>query len=204
MWLLKDSHCSSKMSLFKKTAHVRNPRQIDPSAAQILWLGDCLGYAPCSMCSFGTDLIRNLIHGEPGLGQLIYMAQVTNPGSRRCGCLVTWFCYQMIAKQGNKTATASWPDPYIVVEFQTSHTYTCIQTHISFSHPHYYKTHNNLFNLKFDLHETSCFIWPAYIIGTETRLWSVTEWPCHATERKLFLRDEAIQKEIITGLMYCL
>ena len=30
--------------------------------------------------------------------------------SRRCGCLVTWFCYQMIAKPGNKTAALSWPD----------------------------------------------------------------------------------------------
>ena len=25
--------------------------------------------------------------------------------SRNCGCLVTWFCYQLIAKPGNKTAT---------------------------------------------------------------------------------------------------
>ena len=33
------------------------------------------------------------------------------------GCLVTWFCYQMIAKPGNKTASASWPDP---------HEYECI------------------------------------------------------------------------------
>ena len=24
--------------------------------------------------------------------------------SRNCGCLVTWFCYQLIAKPGNKTA----------------------------------------------------------------------------------------------------
>ena len=31
--------------------------------------------------------------------------------SRRCGCFVTWFCYQLIAKPGNKTATPSWPDP---------------------------------------------------------------------------------------------
>ena len=29
--------------------------------------------------------------------------------SRNCGCLVTWFCYQLIAKPGNKTATVSWP-----------------------------------------------------------------------------------------------
>ena len=32
--------------------------------------------------------------------------------SRNCGCLVTWFCYQLIAKPGNKTATVSWPEPY--------------------------------------------------------------------------------------------
>ena len=32
--------------------------------------------------------------------------------SRNCGCLVTWFCYQLIAKPGNKTATGPWPDPY--------------------------------------------------------------------------------------------
>ena len=30
-----------------------------------------------------------------------------------CGCLVTWFCYQLIAKPGNKTATVPWPDPSI-------------------------------------------------------------------------------------------
>ena len=34
--------------------------------------------------------------------------------SRNCGCLVTWFCYQLIAKPGNKTAAVSWPDPYTV------------------------------------------------------------------------------------------
>ena len=32
--------------------------------------------------------------------------------SRNCDCLVTWFCYHLIAKPGNKTATVSWPDPY--------------------------------------------------------------------------------------------
>ena len=34
--------------------------------------------------------------------------------SRNCGCLVTWFCYQLISKQGNKTAAVSWPDPYVL------------------------------------------------------------------------------------------
>ena len=33
--------------------------------------------------------------------------------SRNCGCLVTWFCYELITKPGNKTATVSWPDPYV-------------------------------------------------------------------------------------------
>ena len=28
-----------------------------------------------------------------------------------CSCLVTWFCYQLIAKPGNKTAAVPWPDP---------------------------------------------------------------------------------------------
>ena len=32
--------------------------------------------------------------------------------SRNCGCLVIWFCYQLVVKPGNKTATVSWPDPY--------------------------------------------------------------------------------------------
>ena len=34
--------------------------------------------------------------------------------SRNCGCLVTWFCYQLIAKPGNKTAAVLWPDPYAI------------------------------------------------------------------------------------------
>ena len=32
--------------------------------------------------------------------------------SRNCSCLVTWFCYRLIAKPGSKTAAVSWPDPY--------------------------------------------------------------------------------------------
>ena len=32
--------------------------------------------------------------------------------SRNLGCLVTWFCYQLIAKPGNKTAQVPWLDPY--------------------------------------------------------------------------------------------
>ena len=35
--------------------------------------------------------------------------------SWRCGWLVTWFCYHLIAKLGDKTATPSWPEPYTSV-----------------------------------------------------------------------------------------
>ena len=38
--------------------------------------------------------------------------------SRNCGCLVTWFCYQLIAKPGNKTAAVSWPDPYLLQQIK--------------------------------------------------------------------------------------
>ena len=32
--------------------------------------------------------------------------------SQRWGCLVTWFCYHLIAKPGNEAAATLWPDPY--------------------------------------------------------------------------------------------
>ena len=37
--------------------------------------------------------------------------------SRNCGCLVTCFCYQLIAKPGNKTATVPWPEPDAFIFF---------------------------------------------------------------------------------------
>ena len=36
-------------------------------------------------------------------------------GSRNCSCLVTWFCYQLIAKPGKKTAAVQLPDPYDIM-----------------------------------------------------------------------------------------
>ena len=38
---------------------------------------------------------------------------IIGSGHENCGCLVTWFCYQLIAKPGNKTAAVSWPDPLV-------------------------------------------------------------------------------------------
>ena len=39
--------------------------------------------------------------------------------SRNCDCLVTWFCYELIAKPGNKTEAVPWPDPisYLDIEW---------------------------------------------------------------------------------------
>ena len=50
--------------------------------------------------------------------------------SWNCGCLVTCFCYQLIAKPGNKTAAVSWPDPYERIRGSASREAQClIKTH---------------------------------------------------------------------------
>ena len=46
-------------------------------------------------------------------GSYEQMDNITWVRSRNCGCLVTWFRYQLIAKPGKKTATVTWPDPHI-------------------------------------------------------------------------------------------
>ena len=48
------------------------------------------------------------------LWDTVYLIKFIWVRSRNCGCLVTWFCYQLIAKPGNKTAAVPWPDPYAV------------------------------------------------------------------------------------------
>ena len=45
-----------------------------------------------------------------GPGLKVFYIWVKSPN---CGCLVTWFYYQLIAKPGNKTATVPWLDPHI-------------------------------------------------------------------------------------------
>ena len=49
--------------------------------------------------------------------------------SQNCGCLVTWFCYQLIAKPRNKTAAVSWPDPSGVGITSTIHVKSIISYH---------------------------------------------------------------------------
>ena len=43
----------------------------------------------------------------------LYTCYIIWVRSWRCGCLVTWFCYHLIAKPGNKKATSLWPDPLV-------------------------------------------------------------------------------------------
>ena len=49
------------------------------------------------------------------LNQLPNSLQYIWVRSWNCGCLVTWFCYQLIAKPGNKTASVLWSDPYAYI-----------------------------------------------------------------------------------------
>ena len=66
--------------------------------------------------------------------------------SRNCGCLVTWFCYQL-AKPGNKTATVPWPDPYIVFHWVPPR--TCIKCVPSLTHfeQHFIETYRLYWNM---------------------------------------------------------
>ena len=84
---------------------------------------------PLKLCDFAPILAQSL-HGismltarwdgpwHLGLGFSMLSHRYMNShleirwvGSWRCGCLVTWFCYQLMAKPGNKNTTPSWPRP---------------------------------------------------------------------------------------------
>ena len=57
----------------------------------------------------GTGSLK--LKSHPGL--FAYSNFSTWVRSWRSGCLATWFCYQLIAKPGNKNAAPPWPDPYV-------------------------------------------------------------------------------------------
>ena len=40
-------------------------------------------------------------------------------GSRNCGCLVAWLCYQFMAKPGSRTAAVPSPGPYVFTVYMT-------------------------------------------------------------------------------------
>ena len=75
---------------------------------KIRWLRDCLIF------NMGIPiLVRQHFYIE--MAPRIWWALLEEiwVRSRRCSCLVTWFCYHLIAKPGSKTAAPSWPDPYV-------------------------------------------------------------------------------------------
>ena len=69
--------------------------------------------------SLGLHMLR---HQHAMLFKLEYICPCTYiwVRPRNWDCLVTWFCYQLIAKPGNKTAPVPWPDPYIGIYMCTN------------------------------------------------------------------------------------
>ena len=67
---------------------------------EVIWQGwRDTGYVPPAMANRVTWIIIKWV------------------SSRNCGCLVTWICYQLIVKPGNKTAAVPWLDRYGVVQY---------------------------------------------------------------------------------------
>ena len=91
------------------------------------YLKNLVNHADGEVRAGGSDDVNKVIYCIDGLVQerrnssalaMDYgvKSSCTNPsiwgGSCRCGCLVTWFCHQSIAKAGDQTATPPTPDPY--------------------------------------------------------------------------------------------
>ena len=92
------------------------------------WVKDCLYRYMNSYHKNKTVVILSyLYNGNTYTGKMVYSYQNSSQyinrivksapkiciwfGYSTCSCLVTWFCYQLIAKPGNKTAALPWPDP---------------------------------------------------------------------------------------------
>ena len=87
--------------------------------------------------------------------------------TQNCDCLVPWFCYQLIAKPGNKTAAVSWPDPYLQpYTFKIDATYTspwCNETRVItvvwFKPPCFFRIESILLHHKNGLLSHEGFLW---------------------------------------------
>ena len=103
----------------------QEPRSFNNAA--IISSRDLLAHSSCSRnCSISSVALSAIVkillwsscHSNLDSGEISSTRYIkTNRiwvRSQNCGCLVTWFCYQLIAKPGNKTATVPWPDPYIL------------------------------------------------------------------------------------------
>ena len=54
----------------------------------------------------------------------------TQVKSQNCGCIVTWFCYQLIAKPGNKIATVPWTDSHMYNHSDLVYIFNCTCLHL--------------------------------------------------------------------------
>ena len=97
--------------------------------------------------------------------------------SRNCDCLVTWFCYQLIAKPGNKTATVPWPDPYIDGLLQDCSTssalemellQSCTEPSICWLHAHGNQQHKHISILYIFFH---IYVYEIFIMNTKMANW---------------------------------
>ena len=66
------------------------------------WVKECLKIALLMTLTYPTIKV---VHRSSGFRSFRCMWV----RSWRCGCIVTWFCYQSIAKPGNKAAAPPWP-----------------------------------------------------------------------------------------------
>ena len=73
-----------------------------------LWsqVSDYISYCWWEIITHPCHRLRNCLDylGKEKKSQL----HAYNSSTRRCACLLTWFCYQMIAKPGNKAGPLSW------------------------------------------------------------------------------------------------
>ena len=121
----RKSHCGDKTAV--RSSHLHNGISYTGQMSSLYSIGALVSprhqqpwYSQGTMGMFSSSLttsdilaVRNVIKGN-----CIAMFSRTTQHiiwvrSRRCGCLVTWFCHQLIAKPGNKKAAPSWPDPYV-------------------------------------------------------------------------------------------
>ena len=80
--------------------------------------------------------------------------------SWNCGCLVTWFCYQLIAKPGNKAATVPWP-AHIILNI----VYTWQRKSV-LGEAHAFQPCVKCVNPKQDKGQTVCIIVDRYVVIT--------------------------------------
>ena len=75
----------------------------------------CCGFGYCDnrLLAFNHHFLLALACGKSSHPDFIWVR------SWSCGCLVTWFCYHVIAKPGSKTAAPSWHDHIYLIKFST-------------------------------------------------------------------------------------